>query len=527
METNVIQDTQDSDSDIPCASQLERCILAEIRDKYGKLDKQLFKRELSNNLDITSLRHIRSSLHDIGRLSHTGYPSGRLVERTSRSDSAPVKEKIADDIYTIFHFLEGDGNTSEVKACMSRYGKRRPSRIDSVSCLKNLQETSQAIDQSNDIDQSRGNTSIEDYGNNSQPERVESSIPILQYETFIDLKQFVKDELNAISANITEELKRMRKDNVRLGEIIQSKDDTIKRLESCIDKSRESELRLESDLHVMADVIKNQAMTIEKLQAVNDRQIETVSAQMRGIQLQLTNFLQLSCSYANITRSLCPTASASGTPNTVLNTCVFDSQHIESKKRILSDQQEYRRNTNVEVSKVPIYKNRTHDLVQSQVAQSQNTSSSAAICEAGTGRTKETNTEEKENKTNQHQVLDAKLSSLRKNDMNDTNNNNMKPIQVRIGTMTFSGTKRGSKTKSLLLSRIKADYGPEELNHVIRRHAYNRGVQVTNIKILKKWFNMKGDTYTVRVTVPEKLFTKTLQQGFWPEFVLAREWYER
>ncbi|KAL3841435.1 hypothetical protein ACJMK2_019585 [Sinanodonta woodiana] len=122
----------------------------------------------------------------------------------------------------------------------------------------------------------------------------------------------------------------MRKDNVRLGEIIQSKDDTIKRLESCIDKSRESELRSESDLHVMADVIKNQAMTIEKLQAVNDRQIETVSAQMRGIQLQLTNFLQLFCSYANITRSLCPTASASGTPNTVLNTCVFDSQHIES-----------------------------------------------------------------------------------------------------------------------------------------------------------------------------------------------------
>ncbi|KAL3855674.1 hypothetical protein ACJMK2_014881 [Sinanodonta woodiana] len=251
-------------------------------------------------------------------------------------------------------------------------------------------------------------------------------------------------------------------------------------------------------------------MTIEKLQAVNDRQIETVSAQMRGIQLQLTNFLQLSYSYANITRSLCPTARASGTPNTVLNTCVFDSQHIESKKRILSEQQEYRRNTNVEVSKVPIYKNRTNDLVQSQVAQSQNTSSSAAICEAGTGRTKETNTEEKEGKTNQHQVLDAKLSSLRKNDMNDTNNNNMKPIQVRIGTMTFSGTKRGSKTKSLLLSRIKADYGPEELNHVIRRHAYNRGVQVTNIKILKKWFNMKRDTYTVRVTVPAKLFTKTL-----------------
>ncbi|KAL3881468.1 hypothetical protein ACJMK2_027907 [Sinanodonta woodiana] len=283
-----------------------------------------------------------------------------------------------------------------------------------------------------------------------------------------------------------EELKRMRKDNVCLGETIQSKDDTIKRLESCIDKSMASELRLESDLRVTEDVIKNQAMTIEKLQAVNDKQIETVSAQMRGIQLQLTNFLQLSCSYANITRSHCPTASASGTPNTVLNTGVFDSHHIESKTRILSDQQTYRRNTDVRVSKVPIYKNRANGVMQSQVVQTKNTSSSAAICEGGTGRTLETKTEEKKHKTNQHLVLDANNSSLRKDDMNDANNKNLKPIQVRISTMTFRGMKRGSKTKSLLLSRIKADYGPEELNPVIRRHAYNRGVQITNIKILKK-----------------------------------------
>ena len=377
------------------------------------------------------------------------------------------------------------------------------------------------------MDQSTSNTSIGDFGNISQAEKVESSIPILQYETLIDLKQFIKDELNAICVSIMEEMKRMKKDNVRLGEMIQSKDDTIKRLESCIDKSRESELRLESDLHAMADVIKSQAMTIEKLQAVNDKQIETVSAQMRGIQLQLTNFLQLSCSYANMTRPYCPTASATGTPNTVLNTGVIDSYNLEYRKRILSDQQEYKRQTDLSVSNVPIYKNRTNGLMQSQVAQTPNTSSSAAICEEGSGGTLETKTEEKENKTNQNLVLDAGNSSVRKVDINDTNNNNSKSIQVRISTMTFSGMKRSSKTKSLLLSRIKADYEPEELKHVIRRHAYNRGVQLTNVKILKKWSNMKGDTYTVRVTVPENLLTKTLQQGFWPEFVLAREWYER
>ncbi|KAL3874081.1 hypothetical protein ACJMK2_037144 [Sinanodonta woodiana] len=111
------------------------------------------------------------------------------------------------------------------------------------------------------MDRLRGNTSFGDCGNNSQGERVEISIPIFHSEKCIDLKQFVKDELNvlcAICANIMEEIKRMENDNVRLDEMIQIKNETIKRLESCIDKSRESELRLECDLHAISDVIKSQ-----------------------------------------------------------------------------------------------------------------------------------------------------------------------------------------------------------------------------------------------------------------------------
>ncbi|KAL3860539.1 hypothetical protein ACJMK2_010655 [Sinanodonta woodiana] len=96
-----------------------------------------------------------------------------------------------------------------------------------------------------------------------------------------------------------------------------------------------------------------------------------------------------------MTRPHRPTASASGTPNTVLNTGVFDAHKIKYKKRILSDQQEYRRKTDVRVSKVPVYKNRTKGFMQSQVAHTQNTSSSAAIREGCTGITLKTKIEEK------------------------------------------------------------------------------------------------------------------------------------
>ncbi|KAK3578986.1 hypothetical protein CHS0354_034782 [Potamilus streckersoni] len=67
-----------------------------------------------------------------------------------------------------------------------------------------------------------------------------------------------------------EEMKRMRKDIVRLDEMIQSKDEKIKRIESSIDKAKELVLPLESDIHAMADVVKkkpgnaNKGKTCEK-----------------------------------------------------------------------------------------------------------------------------------------------------------------------------------------------------------------------------------------------------------------------
>ncbi|KAK3587998.1 hypothetical protein CHS0354_014519 [Potamilus streckersoni] len=155
-DTQDTQNSQDSDSYIPYASQLERYILAEIKEKYDRFDKQSFKREISSSLDVISFRHICSSLHDIGRISFPSYPSGRLVDRTSRSDSAP-----------------GDGNTSEIKARMSRDGKSKPDRTDSLSCLNNVPKTGQ----SSAMDQSRSSASLDECRINCPDERVETIVP--------------------------------------------------------------------------------------------------------------------------------------------------------------------------------------------------------------------------------------------------------------------------------------------------------------------------------------------------------------
>ncbi|KAK3592850.1 hypothetical protein CHS0354_028930 [Potamilus streckersoni] len=152
-----------------------------------------------------------------------------------------------------------------------------------------------------------------------------------------------QDNINCESCNdkdcSNKEIKRMRKDIVRLDEIILSKDKKIKRLESNFDKAKESKLRLGSDLNVMADVIKCQEMVIGRLQAVNKKQTETLSAQIRGSQLQHTNIIQLSCYYANMARSSCPSC-ASCTANTAPNPSVTGNRRLDSHNSILSDQQE-------------------------------------------------------------------------------------------------------------------------------------------------------------------------------------------
>ncbi|KAK3610833.1 hypothetical protein CHS0354_022339 [Potamilus streckersoni] len=169
-----------------------------------------------------------------------------------------------------------------------RCGKSKSSSKDSLISLNDLQKTGNETDQSTDMDQSRGFASIDECGITSPDERVETNFPILQYEKFIDLKQFVKDELHANCAIIMEEMKRMRKDVARLDEMIQSKDEKIKRLESGVG--------IAFRFRPIWDCRYNRkpGMVIEKLQAVNEKQVETVIAQIR-VTYKLYTVVMLLC----------------------------------------------------------------------------------------------------------------------------------------------------------------------------------------------------------------------------------------
>jgi hypothetical protein len=59
------------------------------------------------------MRPIRHSLFDLVRQREQSLKDAKLVVRAHRENGVSIGEKIADDIYIMFQFLEGANNMSE------------------------------------------------------------------------------------------------------------------------------------------------------------------------------------------------------------------------------------------------------------------------------------------------------------------------------------------------------------------------------------------------------------------------------
>ncbi|CAC5407010.1 unnamed protein product [Mytilus coruscus] len=92
-----------------------------IKSSFGQLDRKTFKHDLLKHTDTDDLRPIRNSLFDLIRNREQIYSDTKLVERTQRDNGQPLGEKLADDIYVIYQYLEGANNASELlRQCMSK-----------------------------------------------------------------------------------------------------------------------------------------------------------------------------------------------------------------------------------------------------------------------------------------------------------------------------------------------------------------------------------------------------------------------
>lgn len=101
-----------------------------IKSSFGQLDRKSFKAYLLESTDTPDLRPIRKSLFDLIKKQDTNLIDTRLIERTQKDNSLPVGERLADDIFILFQYLEGSGNITELKQCFSRSSKRKTTTAD-------------------------------------------------------------------------------------------------------------------------------------------------------------------------------------------------------------------------------------------------------------------------------------------------------------------------------------------------------------------------------------------------------------
>lgn len=113
--------SQESDC-VKTENDIDNSMYHSVQDKFGQYDKRSFRETIVNTLDINDLRSVRKSLFDILKKNNPkdDIPDGKLIERAQRENSPPADEKLADDIYVLFHYLEGDGKINDVKACISK-----------------------------------------------------------------------------------------------------------------------------------------------------------------------------------------------------------------------------------------------------------------------------------------------------------------------------------------------------------------------------------------------------------------------
>ncbi|KAL3859856.1 hypothetical protein ACJMK2_010045 [Sinanodonta woodiana] len=100
------------------ATQTKKNIYLQIDSKFGTLDRDDFKKKMCLELDAQNLKDTRLSLHDLAKLEKNNYPVARIVERTVTCDSAPLEERLAEDIFILYHFLALRRDINNARVCM-------------------------------------------------------------------------------------------------------------------------------------------------------------------------------------------------------------------------------------------------------------------------------------------------------------------------------------------------------------------------------------------------------------------------
>lgn len=232
--TQTISDSQFNDDDM----------YRIIQSKFGQLDRTNFKRELLQNTEAEDLKPIRNSLFELTRQNGDCLlRESRLVERTNREHGASIEVKLSDDIYMLFHYLEGTYTIADLKPLLSRSRRNTNTQNDNED------------------------SNIHDVVNKLSNKGINPSNSFV-LATILELKQSFNENIQSIGDKLETLSKKFEDENKMLKQEIMSKESEITQLNAALQEEKHANGRLRADIKLKSQDLKVQE---EKVRATEEQ----------------------------------------------------------------------------------------------------------------------------------------------------------------------------------------------------------------------------------------------------------------
>lgn len=445
-----------------------------IKTSFGQLDRKSFKESLLDVTDIEDLRPIRNSLFDLLKIRENAYSDSKLIERAQRENGQSVGEKLTDDIFIIFQYLEGANNATELRQCISK------SRRNTVASDENDYALSEIF------------TKLTNKTNNKKT--TENSLVV---SMLLDIKSLINDTMKPISDNVEKLTKHFEREILDLKHTMKEKDMTINSLKQQVIDNELKLAKLQSESKLQSQKIKEQSDELQKQTREKDYRgkIATrLDAIERKLQEKSENYKSYSDRYSEKEEVEQEQVETTNDECNTHNDYAYDTSPTQQDENYISrrmyDRTEQNRSDDYDCKGYSNYnENERYDNTYNE--QNYNSDDYYYTCE-------------------------------------DTGNHYRREKESRDYSDVFRSAKR-RRTKRIVLYNISAEKSYEQVDKAVRFHVASAGATVTFTRLLKKVETRGRKSYTMRVNISESDYERLIENvnDFWPRGVYARDYVPR
>ncbi|CAH1790165.1 unnamed protein product [Owenia fusiformis] len=546
----------ESDSDEsyaePIATQTENQIFEFVKDLCGNDNEEDFKAKLLEQQSVEGLNGIRDSFYDIARINRPNdIPPGVLITRqpprrgsVNKNNANSLGNKLAWDIYTLYHFISGAPNIPEMKSILNAT-KRQHDKTKQGDIREPPQQRTSATNSTDGLN----DTSI--------PLRNDVSENVLVH--IITMKEMI--------VNVNQKLESLDKSYLSL----KTQNDTLRRENDKLKEKHESltdvNLKLRSELKLNKQELQDNDSFYRKqnaaLKTVVDKlsnKMDSIDGKLFNLNSQVTKVIKAEA-YSDIVKHSIDKEADKTMSDHLLQEMNPDANGRERKTHSLSTDNQVnidttsvaRHRSRASSAPTPPFQNNPNPCEQDMSNRNPSLPVKRPDETASRFHFKSIN-KDLSTQGSCHDHTAAVTGPTKPNDHQQEPVKYTSPTQRRISTVVSQRIDQQDKLqgydesigdwpdrdhglegfdiasrpriKRVVLARVKkSPYQTfKQVRENIVAYAAERNVTVTFVRGLKTHSNDRGEWYTLRVNVLAKHCSRVMEPEFWPSNITCRPW---